>query len=478
MSFKGFQKAIARAPQNLRVKLHMGETTSDPVYEDAESRFKELEGETKRLNEESTRYHNAVNSMLDRQIGFANAIKEIYKPISGRSSDPNSTVPEGNPEGIEACEQYGELMSELKDTLKPDLELIDTKIVKPADELLKIIQAIRKMATKRNHKQLDLDRFQNTLKKYQEKRDKAQRKDETKAVKYEEKIYKAENDVAVAQQEYDYYNEMMKTDLPALFKLESEFIEPLFVSLYYMQLNVFYTLSSKMEEMKIPYFNLSSDIIQEFNAKRGNVEERADAIGVTHFRVTYSKSKLDMTRKRLAMEHGAVGAGAATGAATGAALGASQAGSPAAGTPAGPPPAYSQSTQPAQPAYGNEKSSTYGQPPQYQAAQPGTGYSGQNAYQTPPTSTSTGYDQKVAPVAAAAAAVAPAVGASSSAAAPAGASVCTAIYDYTAQARGDLTFKAGDKITIIQRTADQNGWWTGSINGATGVFPGNYVQLS
>lgn len=486
MSFKGFQKAVARAPQTLRQKFNMGEQTKDPVYEDAESRFKELEGQTRKLNTESKRYHKAVDDMLEHQIGFAKAIKEIYKPITGLSQVDSAEAPEGNPEGIEACEQYGELMSELKDTLKPDLDLIDTKIVQPAQELLKIIQAIRKMSTKRAHKQLDLDRFQNTLKKYQEKRDKASKKDETKALKYEEKIYKAENDLAIAQQEYDYYNEMMKNELPVLFKMQGEFIQPLFVSLYYMQLNVFYTLSSRMEEMKIPYFDLSSDILEAFQRKRGNIEEQADAISITHFKLSYSRSKLDATKKRLAAEHG------------------SPYGNPADASPAaGAPPAYGAQT--ITPAYGQAAAQTsaygqgsatsaYGQPPAYGQQ---TAYQVPQAVQTPPSSTAGNYgypaDVKnpAGPGAVpAAAAVAPAY----TAAAPtpvyqgvatppasstaSGQQVCTALYDYAAQAAGDLSFKAGDRITILERTADQNGWWTGSLNGATGVFPGNYVQLN
>lgn len=51
-----------------------------------------------------------------------------------------------------------------------------------------------------------------------------------------------------------------------------------------------------------------------------------------------------------------------------------------------------------------------------------------------------------------------------------------ALYDYTAQAEGDLSFKKDDRIEIIQKTADTNDWWTGRLNGITGVFPGNYVQ--
>ena len=82
--------------------------------------------------------------MLDNQIEFAKAVAEIYKPISGRLSDPNATVPEDNPDGITASEQYQDVVKELKETLKPDLELIDKRIVQPAQELLTIVASIRK----------------------------------------------------------------------------------------------------------------------------------------------------------------------------------------------------------------------------------------------------------------------------------------------------------------------------------------------
>jgi len=48
----------------------------------------------------------------------------------------------------------------------------------------------------------------------------------------------------------------------------------------------------------------------------------------------------------------------------------------------------------------------------------------------------------------------------------------TALYDYEAQAEGDLSFKKNDRIEVIERTADANGWWTGRLNRKTGLFPG------
>ncbi|TKA50158.1 hypothetical protein B0A49_10978 [Cryomyces minteri] len=54
----------------------------------------------------------------------------------------------------------------------------------------------------------------------------------------------------------------------------------------------------------------------------------------------------------------------------------------------------------------------------------------------------------------------------------------TALYDYEAQAEGDLSFRTGEVIEIVQRTQNDNEWWTGKIGTRQGQFPGNYVRLN
>ena len=61
MSFKGFSKSLARAPQQFKVKFNIGEHTKDAVYTDSERRFQELEKETKKLHDESKKYFDAIN---------------------------------------------------------------------------------------------------------------------------------------------------------------------------------------------------------------------------------------------------------------------------------------------------------------------------------------------------------------------------------------------------------------------------------
>ncbi|KAI8147315.1 hypothetical protein BJV82DRAFT_664561 [Fennellomyces sp. T-0311] len=52
-----------------------------------------------------------------------------------------------------------------------------------------------------------------------------------------------------------------------------------------------------------------------------------------------------------------------------------------------------------------------------------------------------------------------------------------ALYDFNGEQSGDLSFREGDIITIVEKSNSQDDWWTGSINGRKGTFPANYVEL-
>ncbi|KAJ5234083.1 Protein hob1 [Penicillium citrinum] len=397
MSFKGFQKSIARAPQQFKVKFNIGEHSKDAVYSDAERRFQELEKETKKLHDESKKYFDAINGMLSHQIEFSKAIAELYKPISGRASDPNSYQFEGNPEGIQACEDYEAIVRDLQEALSPELEMIESRVISPADQLLEVIKVIRKVAVKRDHKKLDFDRHNASLKKLQDKKD--------KNIKDEKALYKAENEVEQATQEFNYYNDLLKEELPKLFTLEAEFIRPLFQSFYYMQLNVFYTLHEKMQALDIGYFNLKLDVEEAFEQKRGDVQERAEALMIVHFKTKglgRSGSKPDVAGHPLRPMRT-------------------------------PPPPYSSAAATPSPT-GSFSAAAKSKP-----APP------------PPRAKPAHLSKPVERV--------------------------TALYDYEAQAHGDLGFSAGDVIEIVQRTDNTNEWWTGRIDGREGQFPANYVQL-
>ncbi|CRG86112.1 Protein hob1 [Talaromyces islandicus] len=409
MSLKGFSKSLARTPQQFKLKFNIGEHTKDAVYIDAERRFQELETETKRLHDESKKYFDAINGMLTHQIEFSKAMTELYKPISGRASDPSTFTIEGNPEGIQACEEYEAIVRDLQDSLKPELEMIDARIISPANQLLDIIKVVRKVTVKREHKKLDYDRHRATLKKLEEKKD--------KSLKDEKALYKAENDVEQATQDYNHFNDLLKEELPKLFGLEAEFIQPLFQSFYYMQLNVFYTLHEKMQGVNIGYFDLTQDVVEAWETKCGDSRERAEQLTITKFKSTGGRrpgqaSKYATAKDKLAAEDKLTS-------------------SRRSDSTDNPPPPYSPSGASSSLAAA-AKSKPAPPPPR-----PKPGHLTGNNVET-----------------------------------------VTALYDYEAQAHGDLSFSAGDVIEVITRTNNENEWWSGRLQGREGQFPGNYVKLN
>lgn len=48
-------------------------------------------------------------------------------------------------------------------------------------------------------------------------------------------------------------------------------------------------------------------------------------------------------------------------------------------------------------------------------------------------------------------------------------------YAYAAENDDELSFKAGDIITVLSKESEDAGWWLGELNGRRGVFPDNFV---
>ena len=54
---------------------------------------------------------------------------------------------------------------------------------------------------------------------------------------------------------------------------------------------------------------------------------------------------------------------------------------------------------------------------------------------------------------------------------------CIAKYDFNGSKSDDLSFREGDQIVLIDEAIRADGWWKGSLNGAVGFFPKNYVRV-
>jgi amphiphysin len=177
-----------------------------------------------------------------------------------------------------------------------------------------------------------------------------------------------------------------------------------------MQLNVFYTLHDKMQGMNIAYFNLKLDVEEAFEQKRGDVQERAEALMIVHFKTKgLGRSGSKVSSLKAAEAKAGRGRSSST-------------------ADENPPPPYSSAATPS-PTGSNFSAAAKSKP-----APP------------PPRAKPAHLSKPVERV--------------------------TALYDYEAQAHGALGFSAGDVIEITQRTDNTNEWWSGKIDGREGQFPG------
>ncbi|KAH9855785.1 BAR-domain-containing protein [Lenzites betulinus] len=419
---KGIQKAFARTPHMLSSKVGMTKKSTDPEFDDYSRRFESIEKATEKLLKDSKAYTEAVTNLFTNGAEFATHFAVIFHPLGSEysldSKHPDAQHTIANVDGYQAA------IEDLKASVVPELELIDSRIVGPIKEFQNILKAIRKSITKREHKLTDFDRHNNSLTKLRDKRE--------KTLNDEKNLFKLEQDFEIASTEYDYINTAMKNELPRFLVQATQFIDPLFHSFYYMQLNIFYLMLDKLNgfaegkfEVTVPAAQIASD----YEAQRSDALERIEALNITKRLI--STARMVQSQRQ--------GSGLVPPSSLGRSPSASTTGSrsPASSTfskkPAPPPP------------------SAAAPPPPYSPPAPSANFS-LAAKKAPPPPPPLKPKPK------------PAV------------QYVVALYDFNAQADGDLDFKAGDRIEVVERTDSAEDWWTGRLNGQTGVFPGNYVQ--
>jgi len=295
---------------------------------------------------------------------------------------------------------------------------------------------IRKSITKREHKLTDYDRFNNSLTKLRDKKD--------KSLSDEKNLFKLEQDFEIATHEYEFINTALKQDLPRFLMLSTQFIDPLFNSFFYMQLNIFYLILEKMnsfaDEAKCDISNVpAAQIAQEYEEKRSDAWSVIENLGIVKRIVSVSRM-VQMSRAQGQSGQTSLGRQGTT----------------------------------------SSSSSTSNLKPQPRSVSSGSDY--KKTAPPPPSNSSQAAPPPYSPSIATASAAAsrrppppPPLKPKPNSNAPQ-IKYVVALYDFAAQTDGDLSFHTGDKIELVEKTQSSEDWWTGRLNGVQGVFPGNYVQ--
>ncbi|KAL0581405.1 BAR adaptor protein Hob1 [Marasmius crinis-equi] len=438
---KGFTKTIKRTPFMVTSKVGMSKKSNDPEFDDYERHFSAMETAVEKLLKDTKSFTDGVNGLFTAGAGFANHFSTVFHPIAGEY-DLIGKHPESS-HTIKSVDAYLNAMEELRAAAGPELELIESRIVGPAKEFQSILKIIRKTITKRTHKLTDYDRFNNSLTKLRDKKE--------KSLSDEKNLFKLEQDFEMAANEYEYINTALKNDLPRFMQMTTQFIDPLFHSLFYMQLNIFYLVLEKMnafsENTKYDISNIpGNQIMSNYEESRTDAWSQIEELNVTK-RIISTSKMVQSSRQGSMMGRAPSSASSSLGRAPSAAsstLGrapsaasASSVGSGFKKAPPPPPMPYTAS------------------PPPYSPSPAGTAAAAAAASKRappppPPLKPKPSFGPKPQFV--------------------------VALYDFDAQADGDLSFKTGDRIEIVEKTTSAEDWWTGRLNGQQGVFPGNYVQ--
>ncbi|WVF71288.1 hypothetical protein IAT40_006091 [Kwoniella sp. CBS 6097] len=418
---KGFTKALQRTPHNLTSRIGMSKKSTDPEFNDYERKFSAIEQACEKMLKDSVVFRDSVSNLLSSGSSFSGSLATLFSPMGAEynlaGKYPQSEVT------VKNIAVYQGLMEEMRETLLPELELIDSRIVQPCKDLSEICKKIRKTIVKRDHKLIDYDRHNNSLNKLREKKE--------KSLSDEKNLFKVEQDFELASGDYEHYNALLKTELPQFLAMATRFIDPLFHSFYYMQLNVYYIMQEKIQSFADGKYDMTrTDIENIYLEQRGDAAEQIEELQII--------KRITSTAKMLQTHRQASGSGTPT-----------RAGSIASRTTSGS--ALDRSNS-----YASKKESfvppsrTVAAPPPYTTTPSSGSIATKKAPPPPPPLKPKPSFNQV--------------------------KYATAIFDFEAQAEGDLSFHAGDRIEIIERSDNADDWWTGRLNGVTGIFPGTYTQ--
>ncbi|CEP11068.1 hypothetical protein [Parasitella parasitica] len=434
MSWKGLQKAVNRLPYQLLSKKSEG--TKDAEYMQLEKVFNEFTKLVDVLAKDARIFRDSIAALLSNQANMAQFLAVIYDAALG------TEVAEGMVQKrfqqtpasqLQAVNDAEAAMAYCRDEVLPELDVVDRDIVRPLLELSEIIKTISKTMVKRNHKLIDFDRHRIALQKLNGKTE--------RSFSEEKQIFKVQSQLDTATQDYNYLNDMLKSELPRFFQLKSSFVQPVFENLFNMQARIYGMIYARCYELlnqNMEAFVTNTMGIEEgYNYRKSQRDVRAEFENLDLLK-SGGKAWLSVSggannSKLTLQERAALKAAEANGGV-----------SPNMGNAGNSSydPYYNQNAPAAPPAYGQTGVTLESSPMRYEKQQT------QPAYQHPVAPVHQQQQQKFV----------------------------VALYDYTAQADGDLSFKKDDRIEIIEKTADTNDWWTGRLNGITGVFPGNYVQ--
>ncbi|ORZ20714.1 hypothetical protein BCR42DRAFT_435098 [Absidia repens] len=433
-------KAISRLPHQLSSNSK-NNATKDSVYDTLQQQFETKVKQVEQLMAAVTTFRDETCSLLNYQQ--MPSWLEVIDPVN------NSDVPE---ESSRAYQDYAMAMEYCSQEVTQSVDYLDGAVLQPLNTYIAMTKTIQKSIIKRQHKQLDYDRFRLSHQKLSNMADKSPSE--------EKNVYKLESQLDTATKDYFYMNDLLKSELEQFLLLTSQLIPPLFDTFYNIQCQVYGGLYARIYEIVTSHSGLA------FKTMDQSIEQGYQAL-VTQRDASQEMEQLCIFQKENVYKHSAGKLSLQDRASL-------------ASSPVSPQPSFIQQQQQERP--NSTASSVYQPSPppmkQFQLPNPTPPIMHHHQPTAPPPPPPQQQQQQIAIQATQTSRRrAPPPPPPKPKALTKKVDYAQALYDFEAQQEGDLPLRQGDKIEILEKTQDAVDWWKGRIGNQIGIFPGNYVQL-
>ncbi|CAM9010639.1 unnamed protein product [Wickerhamomyces anomalus] len=382
------KRSMVRVPQILKQKINIGhQLPKDETFESLYSKFQEMGESVIALETEVNRYAGYVRSFIKHSILIGESMAEVFNPNLEKLGKQGDESPASKALRLNIEEDYSKFVVtkryveqavKIKSQRCSDLDLITNNVQIPLARLAGEFKKIKRYVKERDFALLDVNKYYNDFHSLDSK------EKSSLTLKQEQNLVRYEKNFEISKLKFEKINDSLKNELPQFFSLVHQFIHPLLVLFYYLQLTVHFqfqqnfgelsSVKSKPEKLKNKDLKTFIDgLVEQFHSEYDSTKQITDTLDIT---------------------------------------------------------------------CGNLLSRVNTSPEQEQS------FEEQNDLISQVTETES---------------------------VPTINNFCIAKYNYKAEQDGDLSFKKGDRIKLLDQKLKE--WWKGELDGHVGLFPYNYVQF-
>lgn len=221
---KGAKKAIVRVPH----RIYGSKSIEDRVILEWTKDFVTADAALDVTLDETKKFVGSWRDVLNDQKSIAETFKELYTDIQEENAYRET---QQTPQScLDFLAGFENLCLTVKDDIEPELARLENTVKARIKEVKECIDGVQKALKKREHKKVDFDRISNMVEKLARKHDLSE--------KEEQQLQKHEAELTTAMELFQKQDEKVKVYIPRVLNTISEFLNPFTANIYLTELTI------------------------------------------------------------------------------------------------------------------------------------------------------------------------------------------------------------------------------------------------